>query len=414
MESGKNNGIVMETDRAEKKGFFGKLALKLGTEKDFKLFLLVGMLSGVSTGINSTCFNNFLNDVYKLSAATRGIVEFPRELPGALIIIVLGLLSFLGDIRMAAIGMAAAAFGMLGLGLFSPTFAMMLAWMMVLSLGTHIFLPLAPGIGMNLSQKEQFGARLGQYNAYNLAATILGYAIVWLGFKYLGLTYRSAFVTASVFYVLAAFTLGMMTPQKPKRKKVKFVFRKKYALYYVLSVVNGARKQIFLTFAPWVLIQVFHLDPPVFAILGVVVSAVSILTRTIIGNAIDQRGERFVLSAAAVLLIAICLGYAFAADFLPASMAVVVIAACYVIDNSMNAVEMARSTYMRKIAVDPEDVTPTLSAGTSFDHVVAMTIPFFGGLLWASMGYKYVFIAAAGIAFINLLLSMRIKIEQSA
>jgi hypothetical protein len=73
---------------------------------------------------------------------------------------------------------------------------------------------------------------------------------------------------------------------------------------------------------------------------------------------------------------------------------------------------MARSTYMRKIAVDPGDVTPTLSAGTSFDHVVAMTIPFFGGLLWASLGYKYVFLAAAGIAIVNLLLCLRIKVEQ--
>ncbi len=412
MDSSKSVDGIDDVTAIEKKGLFGRLWQKFGAEKDFKLFLIVGMLSGVATGINSTCFNNFLNDVYKLSAASRGIVEFPRELPGALIIIVLGVLSFLGNIRMAAIGMLCAAVGMMGLGLLSPTFAMMLAWMMVLSLGTHIFIPLAPGIGMNLSQKEQYGARLGQYNAYNLAATILGYGIVWLGFKYLGLTYRTAFITAAVFYVFAAFILGMMTPQKPKVKKAKFVFRKQYMLYYILSIVNGARKQIFLTFAPWVLIQVFHLDPPVFAILGVIVSAVSILTRTIIGNAIDQRGERFVLSAAAILLIVICLGYAFAEDFLPLNMAVIVIAACYVIDNSMNAVEMARSTYMRKIAVDPEDVTPTLSAGTSFDHVVAMTIPFFGGILWASMGYKYVFIAAAFIAFINFLLSSRIKIEQ--
>ena len=396
-----------------KKGFIGRLLQKLGTERDFKLFLIVGMFSGVATGINTTCFNNFLNDVYKLSAASRGIVEFPRELPGVFIVVVLGFLSFLGDIRLAAVGMLAAALGMLGLGLMSPTFALMLVWMMVMSLGTHMFLPLAPGIGMSLSKKDSFGARLGQYNAYNLAATIVGYAIVWFGFKYLGLTYHTAFVTAAVFYVLAAFVLSAMTPQKPKFKKFTFVFRKKYTLYYILSIVNGARKQIFLTFAPWVLIQVFHLDPPVFAILGVAVSAVSILTRTIVGNAIDRRGERFVLSAGAVLLIVICLGYAFAADFLPLNIAVVVIAACYVIDNSMNAVEMARSTYMRKIAVEPEDVIPTLSAGTSFDHVVAMTIPFFGGLLWASLGYKYVFIAAAGIALLNLLLSLRIKIDNN-
>jgi MFS family permease len=380
-------------------------------DRDFTLFLIVGIFSGVAGGINSTVFNNFLSDVYKLSSTARGVVEFPRELPGACIAIVLGLLSFLGDIRMAAVGMLAASLGMAGLGLFSPTFASMLVWMMVMSLGTHIFIPLAPGIGMSLSQKEKYGVRLGRYNAYTLAATIIGYAIVWSGFKYLGLTYQTAFIIAALFYVIAAFVLGMMNPRKPEVKKIRFVFRKKYTLYYLLSVVNGARKQIFMTFAPWVLIQMYHLDPPIFAILGVVISLISILTRTIVGNAIDKLGERLVLSLEAMVLIVICMGYAFAADFAPVSIAVVIIAACYVIDNSMSAVEMARSTYMRKIAVNPDDVTPTLSAGTSFDHVIAMSIPFLGGILWASMGYKYVFIAAAFIALINLILSMKIKID---
>ena len=381
------------------------------TDRDFTLFLIVGIFSGIATGINSTVFNNFLSDTYHLSAQGRGIVEFPRELPGALIILVLGLLSFLGDIRAAAVGMLAASLGMIGLGMFSPTFASMLVWMMLLSLGTHIFMPLAPGIGMNLSQREKYGVRLGRYNAYNLTATIIGYAIVWLGFKYLGLNYQTAFITAAVFYSFAAFFLGIMHRRKPEVKKVRFVFRRKYLLYYSLSVVNGARKQIFLTFAPWVLIQAYHLDPPVFAVLGLIISLVSIMTRTIVGNAIDKLGERFVLSVEAVILIVICMGYAFAGEFLPASIAVVIIAACFIIDNSMSAVEMARSTYVKKIAVHPDDVTPTLSAGTSFDHVIAMSIPFFGGVLWASVGYKYVFIAAAFIAVLNLILSRKIRIE---
>lgn len=202
-----------------------------------------------------------------------------------------------------------------------------------------------------------------------------------------------------------------MNSAKPKVKKTKFVFRKKYTLYYILSVVNGARKQIFLTFAPLVLIQVYHLDPPTFAILGFIVSGLSIVTRTVVGNAIDIKGERFVLSLEAIVLILICMGYSFAADIFPAGVAVIIIAACYILDNSMSVVEMARSTYVKKIAVTPEDVTPTLSAGTSFDHVIAMSVPFFGGILWATMGYKYVFIAAALIACINLFLTLKIKID---
>jgi predicted MFS family arabinose efflux permease len=264
---------------------------------------------------------------------------------------------------------------------------------------------------MHLSRKEQYGVRLGRYNAYNLFAAIMGYAIVWSGFKFLGLTYQKAFVIASIFYIIAALTLLRMKPVKPEKFKIKFVLRKRYSLYYILSLVNGARKQIFLTFAPWVLIQRFHVTPPVFAMLGLFIATVSIMTRTIVGNAIDRLGEKFVLSAEAILLVVICLGYSFAENIAPAGVAVIILAVCYIIDNSMNAVEMARSTYVRKIALYPDDVTPTLAAGTSFDHIIAMSIPFLGGMLWVAYGYRYVFLAAAFIGMLNFFLSTKIRIE---
>jgi len=99
---------------------------KFNNDRDFKLFLIVGLFTGIATGINTTVFNNFLSDTYRLTAAARGIVEFPRELPGVLIVIVLGILSFLGDTKIAIVGMIFAALGMLGIGMFSPTFATML------------------------------------------------------------------------------------------------------------------------------------------------------------------------------------------------------------------------------------------------------------------------------------------------
>jgi MFS family permease len=378
-------------------------------DKDFTLFLCVGFLGGIAGGINSTVFNNFLSDVYKLSSTARGFVEFPRELPGVFIALVLAALAFLGDIRIASIGMFVASLGMAGLGLLSSTFAMMIVFLMIFSLGLHMFMPLAPSIGMNLSEQEQYGVRLGRFNAYGLVATIIGYAIVWTGFKYLHFSYQIAFVIASVFYLLAAFTMLFMSPLKPHHKSFKFIFRKRYTLYYILCIVNGARKQIFLTFAPWVLIQIFHVDPPTFAVLGVIIAVLSIVTRTIVGNAIDKLGERKVLSAEAVLLILLCMGYAFAGKIFPVYIAVVIIAACYILDNSMSAVEMARSTYMRKIALQPSDVTHTLSMGLSLDHIVSMSIPVLGGILWATCGYPAVFLAAALIAATNVVLSLRIR-----
>ena len=379
-------------------------------ERDFNLFLLAGLFSGIGAGINTSIFNNYLSDIFKLSEDVRGFLEVPRETPGFLIMVILAALSFLGDVRIAMLGMAAAGLGMLGLGLLSPTFAVMIIWMMMYSLGTHMVMPVTPSIGMSLSNQEAFGARLGTISAFGLSGSIIAYVYIFLGFNFLHMTYQTAFVTGTVFYLFAAFAVGMMKKGGPETRKVKFVFRKRYTLYYVLAVISGARNQIFLTFAPWVLIKVFDVKPQMFAILGMVVALISIGTRKLIGKLIDSRGERFVLTIEAVLLFAICLGYAFSDRIFSAGIAVVIIAGCYVIDNSMSAVEMARSTYVRKIAVDLADVTPTLSTGVSLQHIASMVIPIFGGLLWMHIGYQAVFMAAAVIAFLNLVLSRKIKI----
>lgn len=387
-----------------------KLHTNFHIERDFNLFLLAGLFSGIGAGINTSIFNNYLSDIFRLSEDTRGFLEVPREAPGFFIMLTLAALSFLGDVRIAMLGMAAAGLGMLGLGMLSPTFALMIIWMMMYSLGTHMVMPVTPSIGMSLSNQESFGARLGTVSAFGLSGSIIAYIYIFLGFNFMHMTYQTAFVTGTIFYVFAAFSVGMMKKSGPEVRKVKFVFRKRYSLYYVLAVISGARNQIFLTFAPWVLIKVFGVKPQMFAVLGMVVALISIGTRKVIGKLIDSRGERFVLTLEAVLLFAICLGYAFSDRIFSASVAVVIIAGCYVIDNSMSAVEMARSTYVRKIAVDLTDVTPTLSTGVSLQHIASMVIPIFGGLLWLHVGYQSVFMAAAVIAFLNLVLSRRIKI----
>lgn len=400
-----------DAEPAHRKGP-GRLADSFRSDRDFTLFLISGLFAGIAGGINTSIFNNYLSDVYNLSEEARGFLEVPREAPGLFIMVILALLNFLGDIRIAMFGMIAAGLGMLGLGLLSPLYSVMIIWMMMYSLGSHMIFPVTPSIGMSLSKRESYGARLGTVSAFSLTGGILAFIFVFIGFNYLRISYQAAFVTAAVFYVIAAAMMGLMKKGKPETRKIKFVFRKRYALYYVLAVISGARNQIFMTFAPWVLIKIFKLEPQTFAILGIVIAVVSIGTRKMIGRMIDHRGERFVLTLEAALLFAICLGYAFSSKIFSAGVAVVIIAGCYIIDNSMAAVEMARSTYVRKIAVDPADVTPTLSTGTSLQHIASMVIPVFGGLLWASVGYEAVFIAAAVIALLNLILSLKIRTEQ--
>ncbi|MCL2351945.1 MAG: MFS transporter [Firmicutes bacterium] len=380
-------------------------------DREFSVFLLVGLLLGLAGGIFNSIFPNYLNDFYRISEQQRGILEIPRECAGLVVMLVVGALSALGDVRLSRVSLILNVAGAFGIALLAPRYSVMIVWLFVFSLGQHVFMPLTPKIGMSLSRRENFGARLARYSAFGLVAGIAGNGIVWVGMRLLHMGYRPLFISAGVFYLGAAAAIFFMRADKPDRARPRFVLRKKYALYYALCLTNGARKQIFLTFAPWVLITVFGVGAPTFAVLGVIISLVSVGTRTAVGRAIDRLGERAVLTAEAALLVLICLGYALSGRFFSAAAAVVIIAVCYIIDSSMSVVEMARSTYVRKIASDESDVTPTLAAGTSIDHIASMSVPALGGMLWAATGdYRPVFFVAAGIAVVNIVLTSRIKI----
>ena len=390
--------------------FFDSLKSGLKLDRDFTLLLILGALAGVGTGINNSIFANFLTDTYHLDAVQRGFLELPRELPGLLVMGVVGVLAFMGDVRLSGLGLILAAVGFGSMGLLSPTYGVMIIWLMVYSMGTHLFIPLGPSIGMSLSKREDFGKRLAAYTSYTLLGTLAGYGIIWIGFNLLNMTYAVAFLIGAVFYAGGASLLFVMKNTKAASRRAKFVFKRKYSLYYALSMINGARKQIFMTFAPWVLINEFGLSAGTFALLGILVALVSIGTRTVVGLAIDKRGERFVLSLGAVLMVVICFGYVFSDSLFAPAVTLVFMSICYVIDSSMNVVEMARSTYAKKISDNDDEVTSTLAAGTSLDHIFAMTVPIFGGMLWNAVGYQAIFIAAAVIGLINFLLSLRIKI----
>jgi len=383
-------------------------------DREFSLFLLVGLFLGLAGGIYNSIFSNYLFDVYHVMETMRGFLEIPREGAGLVVMLVIGALAFMGDIRLGRMTMFLNVIGIIGMALLAPNLGVMAVWLFIFSLGQHVFMPLTTKIGMTLSKRENFGVRLARYSAYGLIATIVGNGVVWVSMQVMHVGYKPLFIVSAVFYICACFAMWFMKADKPAEKPTRFIFRKKYMLYYTLCLTNGARKQIFLTFAPWVLIQVFHVDAPTIAILNIIVNMVSVGTRTVVGRAIDRIGERVVLSAEAMLLVLICLGYALSGKIFSAAVTVVIIAICYIIDSSMSVVEMARSTYMRKIAVCESDVTPTLAAGTSIDHIMSMSIPSLGGLLWAATGsYQPVFFVAAGIAVINIALTSRIRIPRA-
>jgi predicted MFS family arabinose efflux permease len=274
-------------------------------------------------------------------------------------------------------------------------------------------LPVSSSIGMNLADKNNMGKILGKINGVNTAAfllTSLGTALI---FRFVKVSYPMAYTVGAISYLCSAILIFNMTPHKSMSLGKRLFVKKEYTLFYFLSILYGARKQIFITFGPWVLIKVFNQGVTTFAMLGFIIAAIGIFFKPYVGALIDKKGERFILAAEAILLIAVCIGYAVAGNLgLGLKTALFITAACFILDQLLTAAGMARSTYLKKIALCPEDVSPTLSMGISMDHVVSMIVPWLGGLVWNVFGYEMVFVLGALIAVANLFITRYIKIAE--
>ena len=382
-------------------------------KRDFVLFLLASAALGISQSVDTSFFNNFLNDSYHLTITQRTFLEIPREFPGFAVVFVTGLLFTFGDVRTAAVANLLGGLGSLGLAFWSPEYLPMIGWLTVYSMGQHLFMPMSNSIGMNLAVDGHMGRRLGQINSVNTAAFLVTSLATALLFKFIKIDYHLAFSLAAGAFFLSAVLILMMTPHSGKRIGKRFVLRKEYKVFYGLNILFGARKQIFITFGPWVLIKVFGQGVATFAILSFLIAGLGIVFKPFVGYLIDHVGERFVLAAEAVSLIFVCLGYAYTKGLLESlglgRITLYVICALFVLDQMLASVSMARATYLKKIAVSAEDVSPTLSMGISIDHMVSMFVPWLGGFIWTVLGYEYVFICGAAIATLNLLLTTKMK-----
>lgn len=369
--------------------------------REFSLFLAVGAFLGIYTGLFDSTFNNYLNDTFHIGEVVRGGLEFPRELPGMLVALISGLLFFIPDTRMGALSLVATSLGLLGLAFLAPTFAVMAIWMFLNSLGSHLYMPVSTSVGVALAEEGAVGKRLGQLQGVNTAATVLGSLFVLVAFSRLHIGYNTVYAVAAVMVALGAILLFKITPHPRRASGSRFVIKRKYTLFYILNVLFGARKQVFLTFGPWVLIKVFKQTPATFAGLYMAGSIIGIFVKPLIGRAIDRWGERALITFESFTLIFVCLGYGFARQIMGGA-ALYLVFTCYTLDQLLFAINMARATYLHKITDSPDDLTPTLSLGISLDHVVSMVIPVLGGLLWTLAGFEYVFVAAAVIAVLNL------------
>ena len=381
------------------------------------------MAVNLALGFSDGLFSNYFKDVYNVNGFQRGLIEFPRELPGVIVFFLISAVSFLGDITIAIIAQGIAALGLTVLGFFTPSFGVMLVFLFITSLGTHLYIPLRDSIGMSLSEPDMLGKRMGQIAGIRFACLMVSGLAVFFLFHYGVFSFftdtKWTFVVSAGFYIVTLLLLVKLKRNvgqvRTERKKVKFIFRKKYKYYYLLAIVFGVQKQVMLVFGPWVLIETLGQQVDTIVLLGIIASSLGMLFMPQLGRWIDRFGVKKLLFADAFSFIAVYLCYGLMTQaFNSGALAKVgfpLILACglFVIDRLSSQMGIIRTIYLRSIAISDADVTPTLSLAMMMDHVVSIIVGVTGGVAWVTFGSQYIFYTVAALSLVNLAVAIRVK-----
>ncbi|HNY21628.1 MAG TPA: hypothetical protein PKO22_05715 [Treponemataceae bacterium] len=397
-----------------------------GLTPELKLYLAAIAITALGLGFSNDILSNFFKDAYAVTPFQRGLIEFPRELPGVITALVIAILAGFSDVKIAIVAQALGLVGIAVLGFATPTFQVMLLFIFVNSLGQHLFMPLQDSIGMNLVGRANLGKRMGQFKGVMTAFQMMAAIVVFFGFRFGFFSFvtriKWVFVLAAILFagVLALLVaLELRTRRNAvTHERVRFVVRKEYRLYYALVIMFGVQKQIMLVYGPWVLIELLGKKADTLAILGIIGSACGVLFIPALGRWLDRFGIKAMLYADALSFIGVYLLYGlvsggYASGAIPTVGWTVFLAyGIFIVDRMSTQMGIIRTVYLRTIAVDPRDVTPTLSLGMSMDHVVSIACAFSGGIVWSLWGPQYIFYLAAALSLVNLYVAIRVKLPE--
>ena len=349
-------------------------------------------------GIQMSLFYNWSYDTLHIRPEQLGVVESFREFPGLLIFLISALAARIAEPRLG--GLALMMFGV-GLAAYTRVNGMVSLIMISLfwSAGLHTWMPLSSSIALRLAEEGKQGRRLGQVSAAGSLGTLFGMGIVraLAGWAHYDVCWYAAGVMAIAAGVIILRVSGGKSATRPR-----FVFKRKYSVYYGLTLLEGCRKQVFITFAVFILVKEF--DSSLKAISGLMIlnNALGFVLAPKVGRLIDRIGERRVLMTSYTLLVGVFLGYAFFGN-------IYALYAMYILDSLLFLTAVGNSTYLKKIA-EPEDITPSLATGVTMNHIAAVAVPVTGGLMWQTFGYRPVFIGGAVVVLLSIFCANRMRI----
>jgi hypothetical protein len=387
-------------------------------KKERIIFFAIVAITALMLGFSDRIFSNYFKEVYDVTALQRGFIEFPRELPGILCVFIIGGLSFLGDIKTAIIAQILSVIGLLLLGFITPAFSVMLIFLFINSVGMHLFFPLQDGIGIHLAEKNNIGARMGQYKGISIAFSMLSSILVFIGFRTDFFNFNTpiklVLVIAAILGIIALLLLLYLNKkivEKIPIPKSGFIFRKEYRYYYILATMQGAQKQIMFVFGPWVLIEILGKRADTLAILGIIGSFIGMFFTPKIGKWCDKLGIKKMLYLDGISYIAVYLAYGMLTyGYSTGVLAKVGIPLLFaylinIFDNMSMQFTMVKVLYLNSIVVKKTDLTSTLSLGISMDHVLSILCGVLGGFVWKYWGAQYIFFLAALLSVGNIIIT---------
>jgi len=376
------------------------------------LISIVALTAG--SAIFFSTLNNFLSDIYNINAESRGILEFFREMPGVMAILFLAAAASLREKYVMIVASCIIAVALAALSTVPSRYYIVVAIIFCWSIGAHLNLVLQHSYGVALAKHQKRGKLFGMVGGVRSIGYIIGTSTVWIGMGELGLGYKHVYMAAAAFAAIAAIAYTMLKPTAhTAHKRRRFVYRKRYRLFYLLAVLFGFRKQIFLVFAPWVLIKLFGMTAPRIAALMLVTAIVGIFVKPLLGLAIDRFGERRMLVIDAIVLLFVCAGYGLTPLYFPVELALPILFVLYITDDTLFSLRNAHTTYLSKISPNHDELTSTISAGIAIEHVVSMTGPIVAGIIWIRFGFYWVFAICGVVAIMMLFTALRIPSKET-
>ena len=368
-----------------------------GWSRDFKLLALSSGLLSVGFAVYMTTFNNFIVEEIGIQPRQFGVLESIREIPGLLTVALIAV-----SIRLPAARLAGSLLILMGIGIGAyfgvHTVGSLILASLVWSVGFHGWLPQRETLALTLSDAHK-GRRLGQLRSIDEFGFLLAMALTFGFIGFVG--FRWIFLAAGMAVILGGFAIFPVRVPAAITSEDRFVFRREYLTYYLLTFFQGCRRQIFVVFAVFSMVFVHGVTTEQIIVLMFVNTLLAVLAAPLVGGLIDRLGERKILSVAYSMLILIFWGYSFIQNKW-------VLYALYCVDRLLFLASVSLSTYLNRIA-RTADLRPTISLGVTLNHVAAVTLPLVGGFLWDRFGYALIFQIGSVVAAIVLIIAQFIE-----